>query len=98
MGLRSRIVNGMALLALDRPEGSSTPASSSAATKDEKNSAESNPFVVPDLPPDQTGANEPSRDTVAARKPVDSPLDNKFLHGLQWASAEVSILRNALFT
>lgn len=100
VGLRSRIVSTMASLAVDRPSVDedvdvtvktdlngvvgpvgSVPGVSSAT--------DTNPFVVPPLPADQTGANEPSKDEQTSAKKTQHPMAKKFLHGIQWSSAEV---------
>lgn len=95
VGLRSRVVNNVSLLAVARTSQSSSNGTESEAqtavaiTVADPKGKDANPFVVPDLPPDKTGANEPSQDELAAQKKVTHPLDNKYLHGIQWASAEV---------
>lgn len=105
VGLRARIVSTMAQLALDRPkaleEGDDKPmeatsqqlAESTGGQKGAAAADPSSPFVVAPLPPDKTGANEPSKDEQAAAKTHSTtpPMANKYLHGIQWTSADVSL-------
>lgn len=81
VALRSRCVSNMALLAVATP---------SAGDKTPPATAEASPFIAPPSDPTKTGANEPSKDEVAAsNRTTIHPFANKFLHGLQWSSAEV---------
>lgn len=111
VGLRSRIVASVAQLALDRPkapeegddekskESTSQQLAESTGEKKGAGAADpSSPFVVAPLPPDKTGANEPSKDDQAAAKTRSStpPMANKYLHGVQWTSADVRLATSSL--
>lgn len=102
VALRSRVVVTLAALALDRPivsgsggeDGTAEPVVDVAAgTAESTKKDEGSPFVVPPLPADQTGANEPSKDAQLATKNNKSspPMANKYLHGIQWTCTEVPL-------
>lgn len=103
VGLRSQVVHTMAFFSLDRPSPQvstdpnvkETPKLASESPnggQDVGTMDKSSPFVVAPLPPDQTGANEPSKDAQAASKASIPPMANKYLHGAQWSCAEVCLL------